>query len=88
MFDPSKTTGAGAILDARVLVREFLFEGNVDHLLEIGAELSASQCADLVEVVNAMPDSEVHAWATWLMQVTPEDGAQIICTHMLDGVLP
>ena len=64
-------------------MREFLFEGHLDHLLEIGKRLQAYEVDDLSQAVDEMSDDELRAWVAWLLQVGPQEAASLITTHLL-----
>lgn len=75
--------GAAAILDSHKLVRHFLFEGSIDQLLEIGRHLDEHEANELAALAADMSDDAIAAWATWLMQVEPAEGARIVREHLL-----
>jgi len=80
---PTKTPGAVAILSIDRLVREFLFEGHLDHLLEIGKCMTAYEVDDLADAVAEMDDAELRSWVAWLLQVGPQEAAHLISIHLL-----
>lgn len=80
---PTKPPGAVAILEIDRLVREFLFEGHLDHLLEIGKCLTAHEVGNLAEAVEEMDDAELRSWVAWLLQVGPMAAAHLISIHVL-----
>jgi hypothetical protein len=80
---PTKTPGAVAIASIDRLVREFLFEGCLDRLLEIGDCMTEHEVDELSEAVDEMEDAELRSWVAWLLQVGLLDGANLIRNHIL-----
>ena len=80
---PTKTGGFVAILAIDRLVREFLFEGHIDHLLEIGKCLTVDEVDSLSVAVFEMDDRELRSWVAWLLQVGPQEAAHLLTVHVL-----
>ncbi len=82
---PSKTPGVVAILAIDRLVREFLFEGHLNHLLRIGKCMDVHEVGLLADAVAKIDDDELRAWVAWLLQVGPAHAVQLINVHLLRG---
>jgi len=82
---PSKTPGVVAILSIDRLVREFLFEGHLNHLLRIGKCLDVIEVEALSDAVAKLDDNALRAWVGWLLQVGPVHAVHLINIHLLYG---
>ncbi len=80
---PPKSSGVAAILDIEGLVRWFLLEGQLDHLMEIGRRLEPEEVTLLRDEVALMSDLELRAWVGWMLQLSPSDAANEIATRLL-----